>query len=459
MAVVLALPYSLPPLAETLLGRAPGEWIYLIKPVENQFFFLLAGIFTLAVPFFILRALAPPRRFPRNTIPFLAAAVVACQLVSIFGAPSFASSIRAWMLPLSGLTGMLILLSSEADRRSVEKLMLTAVLAGIPAAAYGIAQSQGWEFLPYQEITAAGNLLAEDTAAKQRVSSTFGHPNYLASYLAPLVFWALYFALAKGRVVRRLVGAVGFVLFVSAMILGGTRGALLAAGAAFFPFYLALALTPAYRRQILFAGGMAVAAAVALAVVPNPFVSIRFDVRERLFASKEITSRFYYWTVAAGMAKDRPLLGVGYGGYDPLYYEYAAQLQRTPEGPEYEFMLRDSSRMTRPGYVHNDHLQILAEGGVVTAAAWLALWTAFLCQTAEAIRRGRHRAEAALLCAAFLASGGAMAVDAVFSFPFHIPVSGFFFWLLLGSWAAWRGFGGATCTGSAELPNNRRCGP
>lgn len=438
LAVVLALPYALPPLGEWVTGSKPGLTVYLTKPVENQHFFLLLSVFPLAVLFFLWRSLAPPRRLPRASVAALALVFLGCQFLSVFQAPSPGASLRMFLLPAACAAGFLVLIGAETDRRSIEKLMFMALVAAIPAAAYAIAQSQGWEFLPYHRISAAEDLVAEDTAAKQRTSSTFGHPNYMASYLAPLVFWSLYFLLKGGARLRRAVGAVGFALLITAMVLAGTRGAWLAVAVSAVPFYLALAMAPAYRRQLLFAGGLAVVAAVLLLFIPNPLLRVQFDLKERLFASKEIVTRFYYWTVAGRMLQENPL-GVGYGAFDVLYFDYAAALQQSEQGREYEFLLRDNLRASRPVFVHNDHLQIVTEGGIVTGAAWIALWAAFLAQAGEVIRFGRRSAGVALLGATFLASAMTMAIDALTGFPFHIPVSSFYFWLLLAGWASWYG--------------------
>lgn len=448
MALVLALPYAVPPLGDWILGRDSSQSLFLTKPVENQRAFLPIALFTLAVPFLLWRALAPPARLIRSSLVWLAVLFVSFQVLSALAAPSPAASLRDLLLPLAGLGGFLLLLVAEPDRRLIEKLMLMALLAAVPAAVYAVAQSQGVEILPYHQISAETELVAEQTAAKQQVSSTFGHPNYMASYLAPLVFWALYFMLARGSRIRRAAGGLGFLVLIATLVVAGTRGAWLAVALAGVPFYLALTLAPAYRRQLLFAGGVAALTAAVLLVVPNPFFRVGFDVKERLFASKEITHRLYYWTAAARMLADRPLLGVGYGSYDPLFYDYAVAMQQSEEGPEFEFLLRDGARGIRPIFTHNDHLQIAAESGILTALVWIALWTVFLGQVLETIRDGRRRAPVALLAAAFLASAVAMGLEAGTGFPFHIPVSAYFFWLLLGSWAAWRGNGGGMCPGS-----------
>lgn len=440
MSVVLSLPYAVPPLGDWLLGRDPAQSLYLTKPVENQFAFLPIAVFGVAFVFLVWRAMAPSLRLPRNSLVWLAVLFVGCQFLSTFVAPSWGVSIRALLLPLAGLSAFLVVQAAEPDRRAVEKLMLMALVAAIPAGLYALAQSRGWEILPYYQVTAAGDLVAEDTAAKQQVSSTFGHPNYMASYMAPLVFWALYFILTPVSRIRRVVGLIGFFVLLAALLVAGTRGAWLAIMFAAVPFYVALALTPAYRRQLLFAGGMAAVLAGLMLVVPNPFLRAGFDVRERLMASKEITYRLYYWTAASRMLRDNPVLGIGYGSYDPLFFDYAVAMQRSQEGPEYEFLLRDGTRAIRPIFAHNDHLQIATEGGLVTGLAWIALWTAFICQTMEVIRRGRRNAPVALFGATFLAAGGAMAIDGLASFPFHLPVSGYYFWLLLGTWAAWHGY-------------------
>jgi hypothetical protein len=442
LAVMLTLPYAVPALLDAVLARfqLPRD-AYLLRPVENQFFHLQFAAVAVGLPYALWRIMAPPAgRLPRNSLVWLATAFVVFQAVSLFAAPNMLFSVRQIAAPVLAWVLFLVLVTSGASGRAgAEKLLLVAVVGLIPAAVYAVAQSQGYEFLPYSKFVSEDTL--DEIEGKQLISSTFGHPNYMASYLAPLLFWALYFAFSQGGGgLVRWVGRVAALAVVAALITGGTRGAWLAVVVAAVPLYLLLTLSPAYRRQLLFAGGVGLLAIAAILFIPNPLVRIQFDLTDRLLASKEIASRLYYWLIALEMFRAHPLTGVGYGQYNLLFWDYVNLFQQSDDGAFYEFVLTDIVRGVPPGFTHNDYLQFAAEGGVAVVGAWLALWSALLCQGWETARAAARTGDARghLMASAFTAAFAAMAVDALFNFPFHIPVSLFLFWAMLGAWVLFR---------------------
>jgi O-antigen ligase len=259
----------------------------------------------------------------------------------------------------------------------------------------------------------------------------------MASYLAPLLFWALYFVLARPSRAMRAVAGIAALLMITALIVGGTRGPWLAVLMAAVPYYMMLAASPAYRRPLLFSAGLGILVVVALLLIPNPLVHVQFDLQKRLLGSKEIAARFYYWLMAIQMFKDHPIFGIGYGNFDIQFWDYVDAYQRQPQSEYFRYVLQETIRGVRPGFVHNDHLQVLAESGLVGLVAWLGLWTTLLHQGLVAARRWLHDQRRLLVVATFLASLICFGVDALTNFPFHVPVSGFLFWVTVGLWTAY----------------------
>jgi O-antigen ligase len=83
--------------------------------------------------------------------------------------------------------------------------------------------------------------------------------------------------------------------------------------------------------------------------------------------------RFYIWERGVQIIQDYPWTGVGLGGLPRLYSRY-----RVPHDP------RDSGRRH---HLHNNVLQVTAEGGLIGLACWLTVWTAFYRYSMALYRR------------------------------------------------------------------------
>ncbi len=436
-ALLVTLPLGVPALWDFValkLGLSRG--VYLIRPSENQAVYAQMGMIVVGLANCAWRVVAPPARLARNSILLLVPLFAGMQFLSATSAQSPEFALKSLLVPASGMLGFAFLCTVQAGRRDIEKMFLLVVLVSLPLSLYAIAQSQGFEFLPYSRFVTEGG--GEEIGTKQKVSSLFGHPNYMASYLSPLVFWCMYFTLSRfGRPVRVTAG-VAALSIVMALVVGGTRGGWVAVIAAGVPYYVLLTLLPRFRRQLLFAAGLALVVAVALLVIPNPLLRVQFDVSQRVFASTEISARFYYWMMALEMLRESPFLGIGYGHYNVLFWNTVSNFQQTPDSEFLRFILVDGIRGVLPGFVHNDFLQIATETGLLGLAVWLAIWTALVAQIWEAARNLGGAPRALLMAATFMAAFSAFAVDGVFNFPLHLPVSGFLFWILLGAWVAFR---------------------
>jgi O-antigen ligase len=441
LAILTMLPYSIPAFYDVLRvrrGAEAGTFIYLLKPVENQLWFLVTSIGALSVVWWLWKTLAtaPPQINNRTTWIYglLAWALLAAQFVSAVGSDFPVQSCKNLMLPGACLLAFVMLLSLRPSETQLKQLFLLLVIAAMPACLYAIAQNQGYEILPYSKYVIEGS--TQEISGKQAIASVFGHPNYMGSYMAPLLFWPAFFALNTRRKAGRWIAGIAGIIMIVTLIVGGTRGPWLAVGAAALPYYFMLALSPRYRRQLLFAAGLAIVTAIILLAVPNPFFTVQFDVSKRLLGSKEISSRFYYWLMAIEMWKVHPWLGVGYGRFDVNFWDYVSAYQQRPESEYVRYVLQETIRGVRPGFVHNDHLQILAEGGVLATALWLALWSLIATHGLKALRALRHDQPRLLLAATLLASMIAFGADGLFNFPFHIPCSRLLFWITLASWVS-----------------------
>jgi O-antigen ligase len=285
-------------------------------------------------------------------------------------------------------------------RFSPKSLIGPLLAAGIMNAVVAIAQAAGvsiWE-----------------TAREGRhaVYGTFGNPNMLAEYLAPLAILGLAVALAARTKVSRVVATVAVLLFLVAMMLTETRAAWLGliAGLAVFAM---LAGDKRIRKV-----------ALAAIVLPLVLVALWAPLRSRVLLGASgndpgVATRSFMWRVALEMFHDHPILGVGPAGYGLRYLDYAAKVQESgKDRPLYAGITVEA---------HSDPLQLLAEGGIVGLLAWLGVigWLSW-----RSFRRIRGQAGSErVYLAAGLAVAMAVAVESLVGFPFRsFPVACLFFW-------------------------------
>ena len=205
-------------------------------------------------------------------------------------------------------TGLLlfVLLASAwlaADRRNIRTLLRAAAAAGALAALYGIAQYFGWD--PLMPVTAyqAG----EGPFTIVRPPGTLGHADYFAAWLVVIAFSSLALERLEESKWRKAAALMATALVVFAIVLSGTRSAVLGllAGAIVF----SVAGRPRLRARAL-GFSLAFLAALTLFFFSPPGSKLR----ARLHWSLEDMrggARLLLWRDSLRMAAHRPIQGFG----------------------------------------------------------------------------------------------------------------------------------------------------
>jgi O-antigen ligase len=189
------------------------------------------------------------------------------------------------------------------------------------------------------------------TGYVERVSGPIGEANDFAYVLASVLPFAVYLSLRDKRL-RVLWGLCSAVLVLA---LFGTlsRGALVGVAAV----VLWAVATRRTRIGGVVAGTVVIAGTLLLAfTLWRPLIDERLAAKG-VVAQANVDSREAYWSAAARMAADHPILGVGPGRFGIEASNY---------------VLNDPINIERP-VVHNSYLEVLAEGGVPTLIAFIAL--------------------------------------------------------------------------------------
>jgi O-antigen ligase len=189
------------------------------------------------------------------------------------------------------------------DRLRIRPVLRAAVLAGAAGSLYGITQYFGWDpWLP-SNLYQAG----EGPFTIVRPPGTLGHADYFANWLVFVVFFALELARQEEDVRWKIIARVTFTLASFAILLSGTRSALLGllAGAIVF---IAIARPGVTRKMILILAAAVVA--LALLVISPAGAKLRARVHWSLDDVRG-GARLLLWRDSLQMAMRHPLLGFG----------------------------------------------------------------------------------------------------------------------------------------------------
>ena len=367
------------------------------------------------------------RRIPRRLDPFVYLILFMGLAVglSVIQSKSVVFSIKKMLLPLSALMFFTMLVLQPDRRRVFQRIVNVLMVVGGALALYGIVQYFGFDFLQYSS-----------EVEKNRVIATIGHPNYLASVLGPIVFAALGVIYARRRFGWTLLCSGLIFVILYCIMLARTRAVWLGLIVGVVGFIL-IGMRYGIRHRIGLREIRRLGVGIGLVVV-GLVVGIHFvlqvlnapiDVVERIRSDKEIRSRLYYWNAAIDKGFEKPVFGQGYAMYDTLFWDYALDQQKTPLGPYYYDVIPAISG-GNPGNVHNEYLEVFCEQGFVGLSALFALLGFFVFFGYCSIMRNPDPHWVFQILAMY----GALLmilVDAMFSFPWHLPISLLIFTIIL----------------------------
>ena len=215
-----------------------------------------------------------------------------------------------------------------------------------------------------------------------RAYGTFEQPNPYAGYLALTASLAIGLAVVLPTYQRLLVGGTALAM-VASLGMSWSRGAWMGFGAAVLIMVVALPRKTAWGLllvAVLVVGSLGLTVTGVLpASVAGRLTSFAQDVRFEDVrgvgindVNYAVIERLAHWQAALEMFRHNLWTGVGLGGYEPAYGDYA--LINWP---------------IALGHAHNIYLNLAAETGVIGLIAYLLLWAAVFWQTWRATRRAR----------------------------------------------------------------------
>lgn len=367
--------------------RSRADWAARIDQWREAATFALVLAGALALPLVFRRDPSEMFRLPKAV--FLRAEailIISITLAALLaGAPIPRLKWRdIWLLlPLAVLAAFAVLtLTSTNQPLSMGALGSAAATSVIFFATVAAARSGGWLLVSIPMVAALANALlviVEETNLWMpfgvhagvphhlQCDALIGNPNEVGGYLGAAALAAVAFITSRDAEDRWNVrNIIVLVVLGVALLACQTLTAIIAFAAAVF-FMIVIS---SWRKAIAVAAIVAVTA-VLIVILVAPFRARATNVITWVRAGDYnaiFTERFTPFVTAWSMFKDHPLTGVGPGAFPWQYYDYKIRAEQ-----RYPSLRNAYNRGTNYGEVHNDHLQSLAEGGIIGYGAFVAL--------------------------------------------------------------------------------------
>ena len=267
----------------------------------------------------------------------------------------------------------------------------------------------------------------------QRLTSTLGNRNYVASYLALIFPIAFSFFLIETKKINKILVESVLIIIYTGIIICHTRAIWVALflSLMFFKFILSYFKINKILKDnqkwliILFSLFLLI---TLIYSTNNPLNRSSITASERAVSAFDMKgssqrTRFLIWQSTIDMIKDRPLFGSGLGTFPLHYLNYQADfLKRNPEYLKFT---------AKAAEAHNEYLQIWAEMGIIGLLTFILIIIIFYNTTINLIRKIKTINEKIVIIG--LISGITVTLlHSIFSFPFHIPAIGAAFWFIIG---------------------------
>jgi tetratricopeptide (TPR) repeat protein/O-antigen ligase len=333
--------------------------------------------------------------------------------------------------------------SEIRNPKSILPVLWSSALTGLAVALIGILQYHGLAS-PVEALIRAlrsSGVTLFDIASGAPPSATFVNRNFAAEYLICAIPLSGLLFLTSRRLTALLLSGLSAALMGVFLVYTRTRASWVGLAGALLCLGGVLALWPGLRRPIwealrsqmdprkkaLGAGLLVLFVALSAlpphsSVLPETKADIAYTAMSIFQEEKEAyrdhsqSERLAMWSTTLRMVADRPLLGVGPGGWKRVFAGYDRGTTVSP--------------ITFPRWSHNDYVEIASEYGLIGLGVYLWFLTAgFYCLTKMARRPDPFsRAAAPLFALSLLATLG----DAFFAFPKAQPHAVMFLYLLLG---------------------------
>jgi len=311
------------------------------------------------------------------------------------------------------------------DERNLKRLLYIAFAVGTLASLYAIIQYQGIEPIWPGKIEPFG----------ARSVSTFGNPNFLASFLILILPVIAVLALYEKSLTKKLfLGGLFGVNFLG-LLVTHTRSAWLGffVASIFVAFFLAthqVSIILRNRKWLIFLAGLLFLVMFYPVRVERQgerkvmVVKLAIEKVKSLTDFKQMAyvQRFLIWQAAYSMFKERPLLGHGWGNFEIIYPFHQGK---------YLEIKKYSPFRTHANNAHNEILEIVSQTGIVGLGIYIWLFILFFKIVIDSYRKLNIEYDKTVVLG-LLASIFGMLIDNLLNVSLHFPMPGLLFWISMG---------------------------
>jgi O-antigen ligase/tetratricopeptide (TPR) repeat protein len=312
------------------------------------------------------------------------------------------------------------------DERNLKRLLYIAFIVGTIASLYGILQYEGIEPIWPGKIEFFGT----------RSVSTFGNPNFLASFLILILPVIAVLAFYEKSFIKKLfLGGLFGVNFLG-LLVTRTRSAWLGLFAALIliAFFLAsyqVSLISRNRKWLIFLAGllfMVMFYPVRVGQQGERKVMVVKLAIEKVkgftdFKQMAYVQRFLIWQAAYSMFKESPLLGQGWGNFEIIYPFHQGKFLK---------IKKYSPFRTHANNAHNEVLEIASQTGIVGLGIYIWLFLLFFKIGIDAYKKINNDYDK-IVVLGLLTSIFGMLIDNLFNVSLHFPMPALLFWISMGS--------------------------
>lgn len=330
--------------------------------------------------------------------------LTAAQLISLLLSTLFSSNpALSWnggnwrrfgLVSQCAVVALAFLIAASCSESGLRILFRATTTAGTAAALYGIFQYFGVDSI----LPSASYHVGEGVRAIVRPPATLGHADYFAGYLVYVVFFGVVLAATESKPAWKALGAAAAVAGSAAIVLSGTRGALLGLAAGAGSLWIWNRPHFRWRHAALVAG----LCTVSLVFYFSP-AGLKLRARGQ-WAIEDLHggARLWLWRDSLRMAEERWFLGFG------------------PETFGLEFPRYQSEQLSRayPDFYHESPHNIFLDALVSEGVPGLAILAGFAMVAWFAARRAVTQGQrAAPYLASALVAGLTSSLFVCFTLP------------------------------------------
>ena len=312
------------------------------------------------------------------------------------------------------------------EREKIKKVSYLFFLLTCFVCGYGILQYLGLEIIWKHNLNPFG----------KRCISTFGNPNFLATFLVlmlPLIFG---FFIKEKFFLKKALFLFLFLLAFIVLLFTFCRSSWLGFLTAFI---CVLVLWMIIDKRIILRNKRWLVIFLIfiflsiLFFLGNSVKNRKKNISQQAYGSftvkktnQSIYQRLLIWKTALAILKDYPLLGCGWGCFELFYPFYQGQFLS-----EEQFV----SFRTHANNVHNEILEVLTQTGFIGLAIFCYLLIGlgrYCCYLVKKLTDIKIKEEEKILIPCFIGAIVGVFTDNMFNVSFHFPIPAFFFWVSLG---------------------------